>query len=525
MDKVEQKMKSTSPAPENVWFRKKWFRDLLLFTVTILWFGTMARFGFDPHHDGIMLGAADLVAGGKLLFKEVFCQYGALAVWIQSIPVWFFGAEDLVIKWTTVFFYGLVAVLGTRVWERFLKTPFLWLWYACFFMLCPFYLVPFHPWSSVYALFFMLLGVNLQLAFLEKNKWWLLLGAGACAAGAFLCRTPCGVVAFAAGLVTFFLKAISAETPERRFAPLGVYCGGALAAGAIFALYLTLAGAWGDYLRQCYTFIFGFVVNRGGSWSWEQFSDSMLPLTGASGYGNCIFAFLPFLAIGALLIAVRPLFYGKMEQMRKNLPLTALLLLALGSWHQYFPVPCVRHLYWAGIPLFGCFALTAQGIWELKHSKALRSGLLVLLLLPLLYCFHFRAVVLYQYFKKLPRRVTATAPVIRNLWVFQGENDLFNTLHMVFRGLPPEIQKRGVLNHTPDGIYSSFFPAPAGFDHPMFVNWGSDVYPSYNEDVLKFLQEKRPCVLTTGFAELPGYTFVYGFKHFEKEFRFFVPEN
>ena len=93
------------------------------------------------------------------------------------------------------------------------------------------------------------------------------------------------------------------------------------------------------------------------------------------------------------------------------------------------------------------------------------------------------------------------------------------------RSFSPEIQKRGVLNHTPDGIYSSFFPAPAGFDHPMFVNWGSDVYPSYNEEVLKFLQEKRPCVLTTGFAELPGYTLVYGFKHFEKEFRFFVPEN
>ncbi|MBR2873133.1 MAG: hypothetical protein IKB99_06525, partial [Lentisphaeria bacterium] len=70
------------------WYRKKFFRDILLFTVTILWFGTMARFGFDPHHDGIMLGAAGAAAEGKLLFKEVFSQYGPLAILIQSIPVW-----------------------------------------------------------------------------------------------------------------------------------------------------------------------------------------------------------------------------------------------------------------------------------------------------------------------------------------------------------------------------------------------------------------------------------------------------
>ena len=452
--------------------------------------------------------------GGSGFFQPFACCFG----------VWFFGAEDLVIKWTTVFFYGIAAVLGTRLWERFLTPPFLKIWYACFFMLCPFYLVPFHPWSSVYALVFMLLGVEWQLRFLEKGNWKFLFGAGACAVGAFLCRTPCGIVAFCAGAATLFLRGICAETSERRFAPLLPYCGGALGAGSIFALYLTLAGAWGDYLRQCYTFIFGFVVRRGGSWSWEQFSDSMLPLTGSFGFGNSIFALLPILALGALLVTVRPLFYGKKEQLRKNLPLIAMILLALGSWHQYFPVPCVRHLYWAGIPLFGCFALTAQGIWGLKSSREVRLLLVGVLLVPLLFCFYCRAIVLLRYFQKLPDRVTATAPGISGLWVFQSENELFNTLSLLFRELPPEVRKRGVLNHTPDGIYSLVFPSPAGFDHPMFVNWGDEVYPTYREDVLKFLHEKRCAVISTELTELPGYTMIYGFKHFEKEFRFFVPE-
>lgn len=517
--------KQTTGETEVKWFNKRWFRDLILFSVTVLWFGTMARFGFDPHHDGIMLGAAAGIAEGKLLYKEIFCQYGPLAVLIQSLPVWLWSAEILVIKWTTVLFYGFAAVLGTRVWERFLDKTFLWFWYGCFFMLCPFYLVPFHPWSSVYALVFMLLGLELQLRFFEKGGKVLLWGAGLCACAAFLCRTPCGIVAFAAGMAALFLRGISAGERREGFLPMLHYTCGAGVGTAAFALYLTFADAWGDYLRQCYTFIFRFVVKRGGSWSWEQFADSMIPLTGASGFGNCIFALLPLLAIGALLLAVRPLFYGKMEKLQKNIPLLAVIFLALGSWHQYFPVPCVRHLYWAGIPLFGVYALTAQGIWHLARPRIMRAGLILLLLLPLAYCFHYRAFVLCRYFEKLPERVTGTAPALRGLWIFPGENELFNTLNLVWNSLPPEIRERGVLNHTQDGIYSCVFPAPAGFAHPMFVNWKDDVYQDYPETVMSLIREKRPAVLSTEFTDLPGYNVVFGFKHFDKEFRFFVPEN
>lgn len=505
-------------------FRSTAARDIFLFVFTVIWFGIMARFGFDPHHDGIMLGAAAAVAEGKLLFKEVFCQYGALAVWIQSIFVKLFGAEDLVIKWATVLFYGLTAVVGTRIWERFLEKPFLWIWYGGFFLLCPFYLVPFHPWSSVYALFFMLLGVEGQLRFFEKGKTsWLWL-SGLCAAAAFLCRTPCGMVAFAAGAAVLVLKGVSDEG-KGRFSPLLCYTGGAAAVGLLFALYLTFAGAWSDYLRQCFTFIFGFVVKRGGSWSWKTFADSMIPLTGASGYGNCIFAVLPFLVIFLGLKAINPLFYNQKDALKNNLPLLAILFLALGSWHQYFPVPCVRHLYWAGVPAFGALALAVQRIWQLPKKKSVRILLLALLAVPFLYCVHFRGTVLVQYFGNLSKRVAAQGPSIRNLWVFPGENRLFCTLAQVVRDLPPEIRARGVLNHTPDGIYSCVLPPPAGFRHPMFVNWGNDVYPDYDQVIGKLLQEKRCSVLSTSFQALPGYRLVFGFKHFEKNFRLFVPEN
>ena len=371
----------------------------------------------------------------------------------------------------------------------------------------------------------MLLGVEFQLRFLEDGKTSHLFPAGIFAAGAFLCRTPCGIVAFAAGAAVLILRAFDKERPGR-FRALGVYSAGVGAVCACFALYLTLAGAWMDYLRQCFTFIFKFVVKRGGDWSWTAFSDSMLPFTDSSGYGNCIFALLPLLTIALFLRTLRPLFYHKWEDLQKNLPLLAVLLLALGSWHQYFPVPCVRHLYWGAIPAFGVFALVCQKIWEWNdRPKSLRIVLLSLLAVPLLYCFAQRAFAVYKYFEKKPERITAQVPSIKGQWVFSGENMVFTQLYRGFHSLPPEIRRRGVLNHTKDGIYSCLLPSPAGFRHPMFVNWGNDVYPDYGEAIVRFIQEKRPSVLTTDFTGIPGYVELYNFRHFDKAYRLLIPLN
>ena len=98
-------------------------------------------------------------------------------------------------------------------------------------------------------------------------------------------------------------------------------------------------------------------------------------------------------------------------------------------------------------------------------------------------------------------------------------------MNQIVLSLPPEIRARGVLNHTPDGLYSCVFPAPEGFRHPMFVNWKNDVYPDYSDKVMELLKEKRCSVISTEFTELPGYKIIFGFQHFDKNFRLFVPED
>ena len=90
------------------WYSSKLFRGLAVFLAVILWFGLFAWWGVDWHHDGIMLAPVKQILEQKVLFRDVFCQYGPLAVWIQCIPASLFGAETLVIRLTTVLFYGFI---------------------------------------------------------------------------------------------------------------------------------------------------------------------------------------------------------------------------------------------------------------------------------------------------------------------------------------------------------------------------------------------------------------------------------
>ena len=95
-----------------------------VFVVTVLWFAVFAASRIDLHHDAVMLKPAIDVAAGKVIFRDTFCQYGALAVWLQALAVKIFGGELIVIQLLTVLFYGGIAVLSDLVFRRFLSFPF-----------------------------------------------------------------------------------------------------------------------------------------------------------------------------------------------------------------------------------------------------------------------------------------------------------------------------------------------------------------------------------------------------------------
>ena len=470
--------------------RKNRIFSLAVFVVTVLWFSIFAVARLDMHHDAVMLKPAIDVAAGKVIFRDTFCQYGALAVWIQALAVKLFGGELIVIQLLTVLFYGGIGVLSDVVFRRFLSWPFRIVNLVLFWFMAPFYIVPFHPWSSVYALFFMLLSTEFLLRFIEKERPWSAALAGAFAACAFLARHPCGVVMMAMDLLVLGFCWYSFKSRWRGVA----YCaGGAAAVLGVFSLYLTVTGAWYDYLRQCFGFVLGFAVERGGNLVWREIAKRFFPLDGVLWIVDLLYPVMPFLCVATALKEFCGFSKCDEEERRGRLRYFAVAVLGVVSWHQYYPVSCLRHLYWAGIPMFGVFTLVCERLWRQRDwHRAAAAALLLLGAVPVVFRIWYGAV---PFLNDYGGRRSIDLPGVRHLRLSGTEIELVKGIYDTYRDLPPEIRARGVFNYTPDAVLSVMLPETK-FKHAMFVNWKDDVYVDYPAKAMAYILTNRPPVIS-----------------------------
>ena len=496
--------------------RKNRIFSVAVFVFTVLWFSVFAVSRLDLHHDAIMLKPAIDVAAGMTIFRDTFCQYGALAVWFQALAVKLFGGEIVVIQLTTVLFYGGIGVLTDRVFRRFLSFPFRMVNLILFWLMAPFYIVPFHPWSSVYALLFMLLSTEFLLRFVEAERDSAAALAGAFAACAFLARHPCGVVQAA---MNFLVLGFCWRHFKSRWRGPAFCTGGLAAVLGAFALYLTVVGAWRDYLRQCFGYVLGFAVKRGGNLEWVEITKRFFPFDGVLWVVDIIYVVLPLLCVAAALGAFCGLSAGDEENKRRRLRYFTVAVLGVVSWHQYYPVSCLRHLYWAGIPMFGVMAVVAERLWRSRSRVIVCRTAAVLLLLtgavPTFFRFWFGAV---PFLGDVADRRTLDLPGVRHLRLSRAEYDLMRGLDEAYRALPPGIKARGVFNYTPDAVLSVAFPETK-FRHQMFVNWEGGVYPDYPELAMAYILANRPPLISQHTMDLPGYELrfygeLYGLPYF-----------
>lgn len=502
-------------------------RALAIFIFALLWFGIFAPLGIDPHHDGVMIKPAVDVAGGAMIFRDTFSQYGALSTWIQAAAVKIFGAELLVIKLLSVLFYAGSIVLIDRIWRRFLTPAFAWINLILCFGLAPELIVTFHPWSSIYALFFMLLATELLLDFLESEKSGPLFAAGVAAAAAFLCRHPCGVITIAAGTASLLLLCARPDKLHRVPGALAIYLGGVAALILPFAVLLTATGSWHDYIQQCVIYVAGFVHERGGGgFDFQKLSNSLFPIGSLFGLLDIFFSLLPLIVITMLLLSVRSIIHRRDTSLRRQL-LAAVLLLGIGSWHQYYPVPCVRHVYWAALPMFGAYVLLMQMIRQLRWRPPARWALLLAAALLITPPVVIRLVAGALRLNGATARVYVSIPGIRGMLLFPSEAAAMEAISSAFNRQPAELRERGLFNHTNDGLFS-IIARDAGYPRPMFVNWERGVYPDYPERARDFVAAKRPVVLTTEPGDqlpFPGYFNDLEFVWNEKRFRMLIPEE
>lgn len=505
-------------------FHTLFFRELLIFVLTFFFFAFWALEGIDPHHDGVMLIPAIRVAQGAAVFRDVFCQYGLLVPLLQGSAVAVFGAELLVIRLLTVLFYAGSAVLLDLLWRRFLPGKISWLVPVLFCLLSPCTMATFHSWSSVYALFFMLLYAFFAIRFLEDHRRsiWNLFFAGISIALTWMCRMPCGAVTLLAAVIVFGITNLFAgkarKTVISEVITLSAGFITVISAGVVYILY---HGAWDDFCRQSFGYVTEFAHTRGGSGSWQYFCDSIFPFyQDGLWFFNSLFAFLPICALIMLYFAGRKGFTGGGEAMRKQLPFIALLVLGLGSWHQYYPVPCIRHLYWGGIPMIGAYILLFSYLWTVK--KVWSRTLLVLLGIVLLMATASRicgmwirgGFLLWQ---------QKNVPGVRHIFLNSSEAKLVDLADCVTQ-MPEYLQQRGVLVIGEDSLFLAMTKV-CDFRHICFYNVKSRQYPDYESRQQEYIYSRRPVILSDREIFFPGYVVFRKTVYMGKLYCLLVPLN
>lgn len=513
-----------SAVKKSLFFNPLFIRESIVFILTVLFFGYFSFLGFDLHHDGVMLFPAVRVAEGGVVFRDVFCQYGLLVPLLQGLAVALFGAEMVVIRLLTVLFYGGSAVLLDLLWKRFLPqklsifTPVMFLVYA------PCIMVTFHSWSSVYALFFMLLYALFMVRYFEKDSSSLLelFLAGISAGLVWSCRAPCGAVTvFAAILVLLGLNWFCGKGKKTVWAESGCFFAGTLVVALLAFGYIILLGAWSDFVLQNFTYVADFAYSRGSNGSWQYFCDSLFPFYQEDlAYFNSLFALMPLCAMIILYVRVRNGILDGKDQMRRFMPLAALLILGLGSWHQYYPVPCVRHLFWGGAPLFGAYLLALSELW--KKRSLIRVALCILMIFVALITLIPRVIGISKRLD-LHKRPTVDVPSVRHLRLTRHEENLVKILcGLETQGKAVGLSK--IVNWTEDSLIT-FMLAPSGFEDTQFYRIANSPYRDYDNKIFKYISENPSMVLLDHDTFIPGFVKYAEFEYIGKNYYLFVPSR
>ncbi len=486
-----------------------------LFFTVLFWFGFWAHIGVDAHHDGILLKPALDVASGKMLFRDTFTQYGALTTLLQAWVCELFGAKLMVIRWLTVFFYAGSSVLVWRISRPLLAGWFRIIPILLIFTQAPFYFWTFHSWSSVYALFFLLLTCRLLQIGLEKkcSGWfWFLIGCVSILG--FWCRQPLGLVFPAAGTVVLASHWRFHDSWTETTKKLVLFLLGALGISAVFLIWIIQNHALIPFFHQSLGFAFDFVASRSQA------------MTATSAQCGRMYGILDFCSKLSWIFIFRNYFYGSITVIvigifgillykgfrYKNLPflywqLLPVVLLSGMSLHQYYPVPCIRHCYWAAFPAFVLFGWgIQQGLHPLNvGTKSLGKigkifGFLLIGIAVFCtwknYSTNDRCFSTMKSISELQELEVYRRPgVLEGVWMLPWEVRFWDDLYDGVEKIPESQRNEMVVNTTINAFYSLIFPNQTNW-HPMYVNWGNGVDPRYSDKMYTLIYSGKVNIVT-----------------------------
>lgn len=157
------------------------FVFLIQFALVML----MMRLDPDPHHDGILYGAAVNVRGGGFPNRDAFAQYGPLIPEVQGLWLRIFGPSLLGIRIQAAVVFLIVSIIIWRVSRNYVSNSLALLISSSWTLTIPSVL----PWPTIYttclALVSMILIVDTKTRKIQENKYLIFISGSIISIGTF----------------------------------------------------------------------------------------------------------------------------------------------------------------------------------------------------------------------------------------------------------------------------------------------------------------------------------------------------
>lgn len=486
---------------------------IVIFSYSVIYH--FATIGMDAHHDGYMFKTALDLSHGKVMYRDTYSQYGILTSYIQAFFILILGERVLSIRIATVIMYVLTFVINYLIWKRYVNRVNAFILNIIAVFMGPYYSVMFYflPWSSVYSLFFMTLGVYCYILYVEREKIPFLCLCAACSICAFLCRQPVGMVlVIAFYLMQFIFMWIGTDSKKIIVKECRIYSLILFIIFFIFIIYLILSGSLTDFWIQNIKYMAKFGTNQGAMNNSSLIKSLVSCLLGKGWTGEYVWGMLAI--INVIHFCVRVLYCKKKKAVSlEDKCILMLNMYACASWHQYFPVPCTRHCYWGAFPMLGIVLYSlislCKKVYQRGDNENAKKIAVVLYVIAMLLFLGINGQVLWNRGSAIIEKSKIDYEEMENsgydfldgLRLSKEQRKFYYPLHKAIK-LAVEETGKEVMNYSQHGYFAVFNNENY---HKQYNNWGEEIYSDYEEIAQKYIEDKEPIIIAASGMNIKDY--------------------
>jgi hypothetical protein len=512
-----------------------------VFLLTLIIYLPFSRLGVDPHHDGIMLTPALVVARGGVIHRDIFSQYGPITAYLQAVFVSIFGPHLLSIRIASATYLSLAIALLYSSWRRIFGEGIALSGYLLVISSSYFFVSnsPMHPWSSDVMLFLQALTLYLLVVghSFQGKKASVLIYMGGFVLGLQFTNRYVSAFLMLIGLTIYYLVL------KKR--GLGSLWFGVVTSVGAALLLLTLSGSYNEWYFQAIQFPRNWVSDVSGSGGWLAIRGAIVtralpggalllivifgfnaaarhkrPFTSLQRVSMVLFGSLVLIVTssnlripywntsdvlwtfaGVLLIATPWYLLRFQDQFAGNSTGEAILFIAAAAASTaIFPISDIRHLFWGLIPSIGPGLMFLKSHIDLKRNQVVLASLSLVLLVP-------STLQTVEETVNMDRVSVANTPILKGMLMDRKYSQFFNERFQMIDEFLVVHPKAPILNICSDGLFAALAPI-LKFPDPYFVSWqfGFDLFSSSTPEGrnrLSFVQNARPIVWMCPLMEDP----------------------